>query len=284
MHAITSHVLPWSFVLLALLCSSAAPRAQDAVEPARQSSQVFFFALKGEPKREPMDAALAEMGAKLVFGPARPKSSPDVGVVAVKAPAVVTAKNVEKALKKGKVRVESLTWAAYVGRKNNGALPSFAEGIGEKELILGMSGGLRWFDEDGEHTQFYYVPKKIEGEEILEKYGKLYSGVGGGTLGQVAHESIHWKLAAEVDKRQAKKLEKSIKKLPGIEEVSFSGTTLRVRAALADLPSSGPVRPFGRASARSVADPVGGSYPTNALYDLLLQEGLLSAEDAGDEG
>ena len=89
--------------------------------------------------------------------------------------------------------------------------------------------------EIGESSQFYGPPGKLEPEDLIKRYEKLYAPYGGGTLGRVVRERFTWTLGAIPDQKQGSKLVKSARKLEGVSAVELDADTLTVEVYLADL-------------------------------------------------
>ena len=268
--------------LVLLAAASPTGQAADVAYPAEPAREVVrFFGLEKELDRPALEESLAELGARLLYGPVSAGSQPGQSFVALAAPASTDERALTKALKSAGTKPVLLRWIAFEGREGTDeALPNFGKDFAGRDHILGMSGDIRWFDSAGGRTQFYVTPRKLGAEDIQERYEKLYAPFGGGRIGDVARDRLTWELRAPVDPKRAAKLEKAVLKLPGVESahVDAEGRRLEVSVRLEDLETSGPTGSFPGASA---GGPPRATWDTNPLHELLVEEELLDPPSAG---
>lgn len=253
--------------------------AQEPTEPGRypqerQEHVLRYFNLKGQLDGERFHEALREAGFDLAYGPVEAASRPSNSVVAVRVPWDVSARDVERVLRKGKVKTEELEVFLFHGRIENG-FPTFGIGLERIDYMLGMSGDIRWCDMIGDWTQFYCVAGELGAEEIEELWRKLQRPLGDepATLGAPVEDELTWTLSRELDEAQGRKLTKAVGKLPGVTSAEVQGAALTVKVELVEVRAGAPGGTFAGLGAEGASPRV--TYSTRDLWELLAEEGLV---------
>jgi hypothetical protein len=250
------------------------PPPIERCPPVRHETCVRFFALKGKLDTGKLNDAVHAAGIEVAYGPMEADSRPSNSMVALTVPADMKVRDVERTLKKAKVKVEELEAFHFRGRVENG-YPSFGIGLKTIDYLLGIDGDIKWCDRLENDTIFYCVEGKLTAGKLEDLFVKLQDPLGDGspTLGDLIVDEVTWTLPEAVDESRAKKLIKAIDKLDGIDSAELNGAALRFEAPLASVVASGP------AQGHDGEEPTRGSPPrvtrlTNELWDLLVEEGL----------
>ncbi len=260
-------------------------RDADEIYPARRPERlVRYFQIESDKfDLAKVRAALSEIGCEIAYGPRVTEARPGRSFLALSVPLETEPKKLSAALKKGGGVVRSLVCTAFIGRKNDDK-PIDIAGVKltTRDLVMGLSGKIAWFDCVGSWSQFYAEDGALDPDDLIARYAKLYEAFGGGTLGQLVHERFAWKLAKAPDAKQKEKLQKAVRKLSGVVAAEMEGEqALLVTVALADIEASlsaGTVR----ARNEKPLDEEGLNAPraawnTQALIDLLEAEQLFAA-------
>jgi hypothetical protein len=290
-------------LVLSALAQEPVQKAEPELYPAeRPRAHVLFFMLEGELKAEPLRKALADLSTKeaeckLVYGPRKTSARPGAQFVAVEAPAALGAKELVPALRKGCSAADPVACTVFKGSAEGTGSNSEGGGwMGGRELVLGMSGDIRWYDALAGWRQFYFGAGKIGSKEIADRYAKLFGPLGGAEAGEVVRESLRWTLAEPLDPKIAARAEKAIGKLPGVARAAIDPAQrlLSVDVRLENLKSSGPALPFPIVAAlREALDrpakpeetgPVRARFDTVPLFEILDKEGLTLAPAPPAEG
>lgn len=267
--------------LVLLLQEAPAVREASAQYPCgRPAALVRFYHLATDaPELARVNAALRELGAELVHGPATTFGWPGNAFVAVRAPADVSAKALASALKKGGGAAQHLAVTAFDGRTGSDhdfGLGGF--GVTKRDMVRGISSDVAWYEARGTWSQFYGKPGRLEAEELAGRYGRLYAPYGGAKLGAVVRERFTWTLTRAPEEKARASLLKKLHKLAGVEEAVLEGVRLTVTVRLADLEACadlGPLPGDGSSLDEASAPSPRAAYDVTALYDLLQAEGLL---------
>jgi hypothetical protein len=267
---------------LSLALLAQAPQQGGGEEPERypqvaEQRVLRYFNLKGKLDRGRLNEALKDAGYELAYGPMEAASRPSNSVVAVSVPFEAKVRDVERALKKGKVKTEELELFLFRGRIENG-FPTFGIDLKKLDYMVGISNEIRWCDMGEQLTQFYCVAGELEAAELEELYCKLQRPLGDepATLGEVVRDRLTWTLAREPEERERKDLEQEILELDGVTGVELDGAELRLELELAGLRASG----LSRASANGPGErgaPPWAAFASRELWELLEAEGLVSA-------
>src|SRR6185295_6233382 len=139
--------------LLAALAQTQEPEPEP-YPPVRPASHLFYFALEGKLRQEPLEKALSELSTKevacrCVRPPRSTAERPDLLFVAVEAPAAVVPKEIGAALRKGANGSQLLAFTCFRGSNGRlgGSEAEVKPGLLMRDLVLGMSRDLSWFDE-----------------------------------------------------------------------------------------------------------------------------------------
>jgi len=231
--------------ILALLgASSAAWPAQegggDATEryPCRRPATVvrFFDLDTDEPDLARASAVLGELQAEIAYGPRTTGARAGHSFFALRAPPGVPSKKLAAALKKAGGAAHELECLAFDGRTGDDSRIAIgALSMTSRDLILGMSGDILWFDSVGSWSQFYGRPGSLEAEEIAERYRKLYAPYGGGEIGTPVVERFTWTLSSAPEEKARGKLLKALQKLDGVATVGLEGQQLTLEVRLQGL-------------------------------------------------
>lgn len=186
------------------------------VEPVRHTTCLRYFSLEGDVKPDLLRRAVAELStseieAKIVLGPEGVSSKPKYRFVVLELPVALSAKDVEKALRKTSPKATELAWTAFQGKDER--FPDFL-GFNSRELVCGMDNDMRWFTHEGGLARFFYVPGKMNAEDLRGRFKTLYNG--GEEVGELVRERIEWKLDEPLTPAAGKAAEKALAKVPGV--------------------------------------------------------------------
>jgi hypothetical protein len=269
--------------LLAALLLGSPPQetpAPAAVPAVRHARALRFFSLEGELDAERLREALRDVSGEIVAGPLETACRPGKGFVAVEAPLAVAAKDVERALRKARARVEPLRWSAFTGGDEAApAVPNFGLGFTTRDAILGMAGELRWHACTAGRSRFWYAQGKLDAEAIADRYAKLYEPFGGADLGQVARQTLFLELDLEPEPGAARKLEAKARKLAGVIEARLAARRLEVTVELDGLELGAP-----QAQGTAKSDAPLGAFHAGPLFELCEREGLIRPAGASEGG
>lgn len=256
-------------VALALVGTGPARIPEDPAPLERPVVEVRYYSVKGDPDAAELVEAVESVQGTLLRGPLTAESKPGRAFVAVRVPSGTEARALQRALRRlGKT--EELAWTSFEGRDDGDTrLPELGPGFRQRDHILGMSGDLRWFDSAGGATRFYHLPKKLDADEIVDRYHKLFQPFGGGTVGALVRQEVAFDLDAAPDDRTGRKLEKRLAKLDGVTTVELTAARVRLIVALENLVPSGPERPFPGDGAGDDAAPGRGTWSTAGLWEVL---------------
>ncbi len=256
-------------------------RVANELYPCRPSEKVirFFHLETDEPELAKVTPALAELGAELAYGPRTATGRPGHAFVALRAPRVAEAKKLSAALRKGGGAVDELACLAFDGRTGkDGDLGLGGYGVTKRDLVMGMSGDVVWYEALGTWSEFFGAQGKLKAPELSERYEKLYAPYGGAKLGEVVLERFTWTLAAAPEDKVRHKLLKAMEKLRGVRGAVIDGTQLTMTVALDGLEICGdagkipgpgePLDEAGKEAPRVAFD-------AGAVYELLQAEGLV---------
>ena len=272
--------LPLALALAPLLALPQEPEEGPERYPQVLQERVLrYYHLKGKLDLDKLNAAAKDAGFEIAYGPMEAGSRPSNSVVAVSVPFEARSRDVERALKKAKLKVAELEVFLYRGRIENG-FPTFGLGLKKIDYMLGISGEIKWCDMFEGWTQFYCVKGELDAEEIEGLWRKLQRPLGDepATLGEVVRDELDWSLTGEVDERSWKKLEREIRKLEGVAEVFLDGSELHVTLDMAGLSATGLAQSFAGVEAMD-GGPPRITFSSRALWVLLAAEGLVSGED-----
>ena len=255
--------------------------------PKRPATHVRFFCLEGKLDLEPMRKALTLLSTpaapcRLIEGPQATAARPGRSFVALEAPAAVATKDLVAALRKGGGAAEELACTCFLGKDsgggNAGGNGGGYAGFSPRDLVLGMSGDMRWEDTLGGRRQFYTPPGKMEPKDIADRYKKLFEPLGGSSLGELVHESLRWGLADPVDEAACKRAEHALSKLAGITSIKIDAKSRLLQATfeLAGLRSAGAPLPSA-AGAAAKDEALFVRFDTLAIFDVLDKEKILLA-------
>jgi hypothetical protein len=298
-------MIPRRFALaaasLALLASfGASPqkdpeaRVADEIYPPESAKEVirFVYLETGAPDVAAMNAALHALNARVEYGPRTSDTRRGRAFFAVRAPFDAPASKIESAARKGGGVAHELVCTAFEGRDDRDSKVVVAGfNLTSRDLVMGMSGDVVWFDSAGGWSQFYSLPSKLPAKEIIDRYAKLYAPYGGGQIGRVVREKFTWTLPSAPDKARAEKLLKAMRKLEGVLSATIDGATLAIEVALENLRASGVAGavPAGN-DAKDELDSAGlraprASFSTRPVWNLLEADGLapLPAKKKEDE-
>ncbi len=241
---------------------------------------VRFFHLETDaPELAKVNAALAELGAELAYGPRTSAGRPGHAFLALRAPPEVGPKKLAAALRKGGGAAEPLVCIAFDGREGDDhAFGLEGLGVTKRDFVMGMSGDIVWYDARGKWSQFYGSPGKLKAAQLVDRYAKLYAPYGGARLGRVVEETFRWTLAATPDEKVRKRVLAALEKLAGVLEAGLEGGALSVRVALDRLETCaavGKLTVAGEALDEAGADAPRAAFDTTPVYALLRAEQLV---------
>lgn len=256
-------------------------REANALYPCAPSAKVVrFFHLENDaPELAKVNAALAELGAEIAYGPRTSTGRPGHAFFALVAPPEVSQKKLAAALKKGGGAAEPLVCIAFDGRQGDDhAFGLEGMGVTKRDFVMGMSGDIVWYDARGTWSQFYGVAGKLKAGDLADRYAKLYAPYGGAKLGRVVEERFQWKLAAAPDEKTRRRVLDALEKQKGVMGAAIEGDGLTVSVSLERLDACAPVGPLPAAG--EALDEAGASAPraafdTAPLYALLKSEALV---------
>lgn len=212
-----------SLLAIALLAPGDAP----LVEPVRHATCVRYYSLEGDVKPDLLRRAVSELSAteaeaKIAMGPSGVSSKPKYRFVALEVPIGLPTKDIEKALRKTTPKVTELAWTAFQGEDRK--LPDIL-GYNGPECVVGMDNDMRWFALEGGLARFFYVPGKMNAEDLRSRFKTLYKPFNADELGELVRERIEWKLAEPLPAATAKTAEKALGKLPGVVKAKIDVAT-----------------------------------------------------------
>jgi hypothetical protein len=224
-----------------------APALEPPYPSERPATALHAFSLQGEVDVAKFEKAMAkQLGdeARLVRPPAKVPGRGSIVFLSIEAPADVKVRAVAQVVKKFGKKVEPMRWTILAwdtdetettgerGRPNAG-----------REWILGMDADLRWYDRAHGQAIFYYEQRKLDAPTLLERMQRAAEDFERPMPGaRVLRESFTWPLVLPVAEKEARKAERAIRRLTGVESVSIEADTGRLHATLAlgDQDRSGP--------------------------------------------
>jgi len=257
-------------------------RVANELYPCKPSEKVIrFFHLETDtPALAKLNSALAELGAELAYGPRTTQGRPGHAFVALRAPRAAEAKKLCAALRKGGGAATELACLAFDGRTGKDSdLGLGGYGVTKRDLVMGMSGDVVWYEASGPWSQFFGANGKLKARELFERYEKLYAPYGGAKLGEVVLERFTWTLAAAPEDKVRHKVLKALEKMPGVRHAVIDGTELTMTIALDGLETCGDVGKIPAAQGEPL-DEASKEVPriafdAGALYALLQADGLV---------
>jgi hypothetical protein len=226
-----------------------------------------FFLCKGGVDEERLAEALDDLDADAyVFdGPTAHHTRPQSEWIAVEHAPEVSEKDLLRAVKKGRAKVEPLRFTMIRWRRQEPP-PSKGSGTLLKQ-ILSLHSDIAWGELRGEYLTFFWTGNKLDGPEILARFQKLWSdrAVDPSVLKiEVVQDEIRWQLEGEVDEKAARKASLDIEKLLGVEsvEIDAGARTIELSVRIDGLEVSAP-----RVGRRYVFD-------TNPVLAALEEHGL----------
>lgn len=283
---------------------------EELYPPAERETVLRYYILDGEVDEERLDAALLELDdvdTALLYGPEAHRSKPDKNFIAIETGAEVELRDLERALKRSRCKLERL---AYVlidwtpqglprGRRNN---PSGGpNGSYVQTRVIEMHSAMRWCEGKGEQLALYYVEGKMRPEEVVEQFTDMFrsAAIDESLVNiRVAQDSFAWELTTEEELRDSdyRRIEREIGRMNGVSFVSLDPHThvLNMTITLAGLDMSGQPGELGGAGAAGGGGGSGSElrpcWYTNPLLELLREHDFALAapveevEAAGDEG
>jgi hypothetical protein len=256
-------------------------RVANELYPCRPSEKVvrFFHLETDKPELAKVTPALAELGAEIAYGPRTAEGRPGHAFVALRAPRAAEAKKLAAALKKGGGAVDELASLAFDGRTGKDSdLGLGGYGVTKRDLVMGMSGDVVWYEAVGAWSGFFGAPGKLKAHDLAERYEKLYAPYGGAKLGEVVLERFTWTLAAAPEDKVRHKVLKALEKLRGVRGAVIDGTQLTMTVALDGLEVCGDVGKV--TSAGEALDEASKAAPrlafdAGAVYELLKADALV---------
>jgi len=229
---------------VALLGAGDAP----LVEPVRHPTCLRYYSLEGDVKPDLLRRAVAELSAteadaKIAMGPSGVSSKPKYRFVVLEVPTGMSPKDIEKALRKTTPKVTELAWTAFQGEDRK--LPDIL-GYNGPECVVGMDNDMRWFTLEGGLARFFFVPGKMNAEDLRSRFKTLYKPFDAEELGELVRERIEWKLAEPLEAAAARAAERALLKLGGVvkAKVDVATRTLSVDIAHDGLRATAPPAGF----------------------------------------
>jgi hypothetical protein len=266
------------------LARSATARSADDLYPATPTREVLrFYGLGTDaPKLSEASAALAELGASVVYGPRTSQQRPKTCFLVLRAPLAAADRDLAKALRRAGTGVRALGVTAF-----DGLTPPNTIGGESLDEALMMFSAVAWIDCGGTRTQTYQErgPSAKEAGAMAEHYEMMAEK--NMRLGQVGRDRFTWKLARVPDDVTASRITKAIQKLEGVLEVTLDGANLSATVELRALSVSGlgPALPDAQSTGsidKESRSPPRATWCTAPLYDLLASEALLPPEAAAE--
>jgi len=254
--------------------------AFQGLRPERSEFVFRYYCLTGNLKFEQLRQAVEGLGegAEVVLGPESPTSRPSTNFIAIRIPVAVPAKKALRAMKKGSKKAEALVYSAFSFEVPSGADTGLGGGGGGflRGMILGISGDLRWVEFVGNEAAYFYVPGKLDADELAKRIERMAAPyVEEPREVEPLAETIEWDLVAPVTKKSAKKAEKAIARTSGVitATIDFEKARLRMRVRHADLMAAGD-SPAGSAKRPRLL--------VNPILDALEDAGL-AVDESGEE-
>jgi hypothetical protein len=282
-----------------------APKPPEIYPPERNATVVHAFSLPDDVKGDLVRKALAELSTKdadcgIRYGPMKATARPSKVFVLVEAPATVDVKDVIKALKKGATTVEPTAWTCFqstdsqLGRGLDGGMPGFSP----RDFILGMSNDLRWVEARGGFSEFFFLPGKLDADSIKDRFHKLAQPFGVKDVGSLVVETITWPLSGPIDAAAAKRAEKELARISGVQsaKIDVAGLALEVKVVLEGqirgappiaLPGGGDALAADGAAAGEKALAPRMRFDTNSFFAVLEKERLsvvATKKESADQG
>lgn len=250
---------------------------EDLYPPWASDALVSFYLVKGDLDEERLGTALSDLDEStfLLEGPRSHPSRPKSGWIAVEQAAHVQERDLLRAVQKGRAKVEEVRWTTVSWTPQKP--PSSKKTGGDLvKQILNLHGDMAWVDNKGSFLTFFYKGKKLDGEELVERFGKLWSDQARDPADlelEIVSDSIAWPLLGEVDAKAARKAEKEIAKLEGVVEVRVDPErrTLEMSVLLDGLTHSGPP---GEIRGGGVGTGMRYVFDTNQVWAILTEHGI----------
>ncbi len=246
--------------------------------PCQPSPTVLhFFTLATDiPSLRDIHPALHALHSEIVYGPRSTPAFPQRSFVTIRSPRSITTTQLESALRKGRAPVEVVTAIAFDGRTGKDHDAALLH-LTKRDLTLGITGDLRWYDTGGSWSQLFGRPAQLKPEFLLERYQKANEPYGKATFGHLARERFTWAMTRSPDTRLRAKLTQELEQIPGVESAAIFGNELTITVALRDLEISGDI---GTVPAGNSLDDEGQQAPrvafdAGAIYEVLQWEGLV---------
>jgi hypothetical protein len=126
-------------------------------------------------------------------------------------------------------------------------------GFSPRDFVLGTSNDLRWVDMLRADFQFYALPGKLDAAHDQDRMHKLLQPYGRGKpRREVERGSLSWNLALPIDEAAAKRAEKAIAKLDGVQQAHIDArrASCRCSSRLEGLHASAPPLPGAHKAGR----------------------------------
>lgn len=258
-------------------------QAEDPYDQHRPREVLRFFALASDtPDLATAATALAELDARVIYGPQTAPRRKGTSFVTVRAPAQAAERDLLKALRRAGGVARPLTCTVF-----DGAGPPLG-GLDDDTLddVLMWFDSAAWIDCAGSRTQVYSErgPSAKEAQALVERYSMMLEQ--NAHLGQLRTETFTWELTSAPDAATASRVLRAVRKLEGVAEATLEVTSLTVKVQLLAVEISGVAGALHAPGPRARTDAQGrmaprASWGTLALHDLLRGEGLLAPEPGG---
>lgn len=266
----------------------------DLYPAERPVAVLHFYAVEGQMKSEALAKAFGELKTekaqcRIAYGPVSTSSRPKTQFVAVEAPATAKAKDVERALERGGFKAEPVAATCFQGPQRRMGGGGGLLGLSTRDWLLGTSGDLRWAESLLGFSEFFHLPGKLDAKQIADRVKKLGEPFGQGDIGKLVVDTFTWRLDGVLDEALAKRLEKSVAKLPQVERVAVDPATktiavevamegVRVSGLPVPLPIPEEFKAFGEQAAAAAGTPLDVPrvrWDTLPLWELLDKESLV---------
>ncbi|MEX1025653.1 MAG: heavy-metal-associated domain-containing protein [Planctomycetota bacterium] len=195
-----------------------------------------YAAATGTIDSDAIQAALAEVDGAVEHGPLSHVARPSHSVFGVSFPADVTDKVFERCIKAGGRKPQLLQLSTLEFVRPDGSPIDVAGSFAQEAargMLLGMTSHMRWAFAGGSLLSLVFEPSRTDAEELMKRAERLAAPyIEGPIQVRLLRDEIRWQLQGTVEPKRAKRLEKTLTKLPGVVEAVVDGTAGVVRVVV----------------------------------------------------
>lgn len=261
----------------------------DIYPPARPMTCTHSFLVDDDAELSVVAKALADLSApdapcRIVDTPDRSAAQPKWAFLVVEAPVDLDAKKILAAVRKGGKQTERLMATAFDSEVTVFGGPFKTP----RDALFTSSNEIRWAMAWGRSYQIYGTPGKARSDQIAARLGKA---LGTKAPPPVIEHSFTWTLVEPVDAEAAKRAEKSLLAVRGVESarIDVAKRALAVTVALEGLDVMGPPivltgadisKVLGAEAASATFTMTKARFDTTPVFDALEREKLVVAPPA----